>query len=131
MTLVVPEKAKFLCGQCRDVLCDDCANIAAEYEYLYGRRTLELQAANDRVDAFEHKIRELERDVEMWQSVAKAGLPTVIQAWMDAEMAKARKAGRESMRRELKMSGFLAKLEEAERILARARQAKNGEVGHG
>jgi len=118
----VPNKPKFLCGRCQDVLCEDCSSVAGEYEYLYEGQKLVLMHAQQELHEAQQRIAALKNDVEMWQAVAKAGMPAVIQVWMDSEVAKARKAGRESMRRELKKSGFLAKLEKAEKALAEVRK---------
>lgn len=114
MSKIHPDKPGFLCARCNDVLCDDCASIAAEYEFLYVRRSQELVRAHDEIAILNAEIVRQKRNAEFWEEFSKIGMPTIMTAWIDHETEKARKAGRESMRRELKASGFLEKLRRLE-----------------
>lgn len=124
----VPDKAKFLCWRCNDVLCDDCAGVAAEYEYLYERQKLELIGRDRIIEDLRSELKEAKEDARFWEDISKIPLPVMIQAWLDAEAAKSRKAGRESMRRELKKAGILDKLQKLEKSMARAGTAKKSDV---
>ncbi len=117
MARVPPDEPEFLCGRCKGALCEDCASIAAEYEFLYQRRVQETLLANDRLTEAERETLKWKREAAMWEEISKVGYAAVIQAWMDDEIAKAKKAGRESMRREMEASGLLKKLRKAERLI--------------
>lgn len=117
-----PDKPGFLCGICQDVLCDDCASTAAEYEFLFESRTNALWNANYRIDQLKIQVGALQREVRMWEAVAKAGLPVIVQAWMDDQVKKAQQAGRRAAREEARKSGILKKLADAEKLIARANQ---------
>jgi hypothetical protein len=77
----------------------------------------ETLLANDRLTEAEREILKWKREAAMWEEISKIGYNAVIQAWMDDEIVKAKKAGRESMRQELEASGFLKKLRKAERMV--------------
>ena len=111
---IPPEKPQFLCGHCKDVLCNDCQSIASEYEFLHQVRSLELIRNQDEIIRLHREIAELRRDVEIWKDIAQIGYSDVIKKWMDSEVAKAIKAGRASMRREMKKSGLLDSLKKLE-----------------
>lgn len=114
MSKIFPDKPEFLCARCKDVLCDDCASIAAEYEFLCVMRSQELARVQDEIALLNAEIVRQKRDAEFWEELGKIGMPTLMRAWLDHEIEKARKAGRESMRRELKESRFLEKMRRLE-----------------
>lgn len=122
MSATPPDEPEFLCERCKGVLCEDCASIAAEYEFLYQRHSHELQRAHEETEIIRQELERTRRDARMWEEISKVGFTAVIQAWMDDEVAKAKRAGRESMRRELEASGFLKKLRKAERMIRNAKR---------
>lgn len=85
---VSPNKPEFLCGHCQDVLCTDCASIAAEYEFLHEKRKLELMRAQDKLNSALQEIDQLKKQVERWQQAAKIGYPEIIKRWLDYEIDK-------------------------------------------
>lgn len=88
--------------------------MAAEYEFLYARQKGALASANSQIEEMTRKIEQLERSVEMWQSLAKAPFPAVVQSYMDNEMKKARELGRKDAVRRMRRSGLLAAIEKLE-----------------
>ncbi len=124
----IPDKPNFLCSRCSDVLCDDCAGVAAEYEYLYQRQKLEMMGKEHIIEDLRAELKKAKDDAQFWKDISEIPLPTMIQAWLNAEAAKSRNAGRESMRRELKKSGFLDKLQKLEKSMARAGTVKKSDI---
>lgn len=84
-----PDKPEFLCGSCTDILCDDCASIAAEYEFLYARQKLQLITAQDQNEKLTAEVANWKRRAEAMEQVAKIGYSDVIQGYIDSLIQKA------------------------------------------
>lgn len=78
----------FLCGNCRSAMCSDCQQIAEEYQELYERQKHELSRLLHQVGEWQIKYQNAERRAQMFEEVAKAGIPAVIVAWMDKEIGQ-------------------------------------------
>jgi hypothetical protein len=79
-------KQSFLCGNCRREMCDDCREIAEEYQELLEKRTQALSATQEENERLTMELRNTKRRADMFERVAKAGLPNIILAWMDKEI---------------------------------------------
>jgi len=79
-------KQSFLCGNCKREMCDDCKNIAEEYQELLELRTTALQSAQHENEQLKNKLSNLQRRADMYEQVSKAGFGDVIGAWMDKEI---------------------------------------------
>lgn len=78
----------FLCGNCRREMCDDCREIAEEYQELLQIRTNALQAANYQVEQLRIELENEKRRSAMYEEVAKAGMGPIIGAWIDKEIGQ-------------------------------------------
>ena len=74
----------FICGRCKDLMCDDCRSIAEEYEQLLTSFKRANAIGSDRVKQLERELATANRRAEMWEEKAKIGLPDVIKAWIDS-----------------------------------------------
>lgn len=81
-------KQSFLCTACRDGMCDDCRDIAEEFDELLKRRTAALANAQDEIEKLKRKYAELERRANMYEEMSKVGLGDIIGAWMDKEIGQ-------------------------------------------
>ncbi len=88
--------------------------MAAEYEFLYAHQKIALASAEGQVEELKRKVEQIENQVEMWQSLAKAPFPVVVQSYMDNEMRKARELGRKDAMRRARRSGLLVAIEKLE-----------------
>jgi hypothetical protein len=71
-------------------MCDDCASIAAEYEFLYGHQKHELMRAQDAIKELEREVARWKRRAEGFEHVAKLGYSEVIQGYLDSVAAQYR-----------------------------------------
>lgn len=76
----------FLCTNCRREMCNDCRQIAEEFDELLKRRTTALAIANDRTERLERELADANRRAAMYEQVSKAGINQIIVAWMDKEI---------------------------------------------
>lgn len=67
-------------------MCRDCRQIAEEYQDLLEARTQALVTAQDRVGEMKRELDREKRRANMYEQVAKAGIPAVIIAWMDQDI---------------------------------------------
>lgn len=81
--------------------------MAEEYEYLAQHRGFELVRRDDEIAEKDRTIARLQSELNSWKEMATIGYPDLMAAWMNAEVEKAVKAGRRSMRGELKRKGLL------------------------
>jgi len=85
-----PDKPEFACGTCARLMCDDCASIAAEYEYLAEQRGFELARLQDELTELRREVERWKRRAEGFEHVAKIGYSEVIQGYLDSVAAKYR-----------------------------------------
>lgn len=74
----------FLCTACRQLMCQDCKDIADEYHELERNRAQAQALAESRVEDLQRELEQVQRNAAMWEELAKAGFPEVIQRWMDS-----------------------------------------------
>jgi glutaredoxin-related protein len=73
----------FLCPRCKKVMCQDCINIAEEYQELHDRRKFELIRLQEENAELKRKLALAEQRAADYERVAKLGYPEVIQSWID------------------------------------------------
>jgi hypothetical protein len=78
----------FLCTNCRREMCNDCREIAEEYQELLKIRTDALHIAEYTVVELKRQLESEKRRADLFEQTAKAGLPQVILAWMDKDISK-------------------------------------------
>jgi hypothetical protein len=76
----------FLCGNCRENMCEDCVNIADEYAELLKMRTNALHTAEHENGKLKLELAAANRRAQMYEEVARAGVGEIISAWMDKEI---------------------------------------------
>lgn len=81
-------KESFLCSNCRREMCDDCREIAEEYQTLLKLRTDALMAANARVESLERELASMKSCAAMYKEISQAGIGKIISAWMDKEIGR-------------------------------------------
>jgi hypothetical protein len=64
-------------------MCEDCISIAEEYQQLENMRKLSMMQTEDELEKMKAELATWKRRAEMYQEVARAGLPDIIGAWMD------------------------------------------------
>lgn len=79
-----PNKPEFTCGSCRELMCDDCASMAAEYEFLYGQQRFELMDVRRQLEEMSRELASWKRRAEAFEHVAKIGYSEVIQGYLDS-----------------------------------------------
>lgn len=77
-------KDNFLCGNCRNVLCNDCREIADEYAELLIMRSNALSTANHEIEKLKADLICTKRQAAMWEELSKMGMPEIILKWMDS-----------------------------------------------
>ena len=78
----------FLCGHCKREMCTDCRQIAEEYQELLEARTQALSATRAENERLTRELANEKRRADMFEQVARAGMPNVILAWMDKDITK-------------------------------------------
>ena len=81
-------KQSFLCGNCKRVMCNDCREIAEEYQELLDARIYALASAVSELETTQAEVARLKRRAEMYEECAKAGVGDIIAAWMDKEIGR-------------------------------------------
>lgn len=76
----------FLHNHCKAGMCQDCIDIAEEYQELELNRKRALMAANDQAEKAIKDRDQWKRQAEMYEQVAKAGIGDIIAAWVDKEI---------------------------------------------
>ena len=85
---VPPDSPTYLCTSCAREICDDCASIGGEYEFLANQRASLLFRAEDEIKELKRQVEDLQRSVELLKHAAGVGYPEVIVAWMETTMEK-------------------------------------------
>ncbi len=75
----------FLCTRCTQLMCQDCKEIANEYQTLLGNNRRYLAAADDRIRDLQHQLELVQSSRKDWERLAKLGYPKVITQWMDSQ----------------------------------------------
>ncbi len=60
-----------LCTRCRQVMCQDCIEIADEYHELERNRARAQFVAEKRAEELHLELEQARRDVAMWEELAK------------------------------------------------------------
>lgn len=76
----------FLCTSCKSCMCDDCREIAEEYQELLENRTRALMIANSNEEQAKRRLETETRRADMFEKIAKAGVGDIIAAWIDKEI---------------------------------------------
>lgn len=53
--------------------------------------TCELHAARKQIQSLNRQVKRLEEQVEDWQSIAKIGIPELMQKWLESEYLRGRR----------------------------------------
>lgn len=76
----------FLHESCKAGMCNDCIDIAEEYQELELNRKRALAVANDKLEKAIAERNNWKRQAEMYEQVARAGVGDIIAAWIDKEI---------------------------------------------
>lgn len=74
----------FLCTQCHQLMCQDCREIADEYQVLLGNNRRYLAAADTKIRDLQDQLKLAQSSAKDWERFAKLGYPEVIIQWMDS-----------------------------------------------
>ncbi len=83
----------FLHERCKENMCEDCVQIAEEYQELLELRTRALQVANYNEAQAKKELAQEKRRADMYEEISKAGMGEIISAWMDKEIKQLLKGG--------------------------------------
>jgi hypothetical protein len=76
----------FLHERCKANMCQDCIDLAEEYQILDERRRAEMIQLDEEIEAYRAKLRELKTSADLWEQIARTGLPALIEAWAAEEI---------------------------------------------
>lgn len=79
---VPPDRPTFTCRACDAALCDDCANTAAEYEFLATERGYELARLNDENDRLIRDLVIERRRAADYERIAGLGPEKIVRTWL-------------------------------------------------
>lgn len=88
-----PDSPEFLCGRCKRLMCEDCQSIAAEYEYLYQSRSLELIRLQEENEELRRDLKRAEKSKQDYERVAKIGYADLICGYIDWLAINGKEAG--------------------------------------
>jgi len=76
----------FLCTRCKAVMCEDCVNIAEEYQELETLRKNAMIEQDYEMQKLRRELDRAERKAKMYEEVSKAGMHETVCAWIDKEI---------------------------------------------
>ena len=75
-------KQSFLHERCKTNMCEDCITLAEEYQEIEVRRRAKIIRLDEENERLKARFDKLERRAFVWEEVARAGLPDIIEAWV-------------------------------------------------
>lgn len=78
----------FLHERCKANMCEDCIDLAEEYQELHEIRRREIIRVDEENERIKAEFAQLKRKAEMWEQMARAGLPDIIEAWVAREITR-------------------------------------------
>lgn len=76
----------FLHERCKATMCQDCIDLAEEYQQLHEIRRREIIRVDEENERIKAQFAKLERQAIVWEEIARAGLPDIIEAWAAKEI---------------------------------------------